>query len=73
MRFCDKTIAGRRRSLLLNIKPARPSVKTPTTIFLDVTHRGLVLALWHAPETEDIAVLGSILWPSPTDFKVAAT
>ena len=45
----------------------------PTTIFLDVTHRGLVLALWHVRESEDIAVLGSICWPSPTDFKVAAT
>ena len=45
----------------------------PTTIFLDVTHRGLVLTLWHVWESEDIAVLGSIWWPSPTDFKVAAT
>ena len=45
----------------------------PTTIFLDVTHRGLVLALWHVRESEDIAILGSIWWPSPTDFKVAAT
>ena len=43
----------------------------PTTIFLDVTHRGLVLALWHVRESE--AVLGSIWWPSPTDFKVAVT
>ena len=32
----------------------------PTTIFLDVTHRGLVLALWHVRESEDIAILGSI-------------
>ena len=45
----------------------------PTTIVLDVTHRGLVLALWHVRESEDIAILGSIWWPSPTDFKVAAT
>ena len=45
----------------------------PTTIFSDVTHRGLVLALWHVRESEDIAILGSIWWPSPTDFKVAAT
>ena len=28
----------------------------PTTIFLDVTHRGLVLALWHVRESEDIAI-----------------
>ena len=35
----------------------------PTTIFLDVTHRGLVLALWHVRESEDITVLGSIWWP----------
>ena len=34
----------------------------PMTIFLDVTHRGLVLALWHVRESEDIPVLGSILW-----------
>ena len=45
----------------------------PTTIFLDVTHRRLVLALWHVRESEDIAILGSIWWTSPTDFKVAAT
>ena len=45
----------------------------PTAIFLDVTPRGLVLALWHVRESEDIAILGSIWWPSPTDFKVAAT
>ena len=45
----------------------------PTTIFLDVTHRGLVLALWHVRESEDIAILGSIWWRSPADFKVAAT
>ena len=32
----------------------------PTTIFVDVTHRELVLALWHVRESEDIAVLGSI-------------
>ena len=40
----------------------------PTTVFLDVTHRGLVLALWHVRESEDIAVFGLIWWPSPTDF-----
>ena len=45
----------------------------PTTIFLDVTHRELVLALWQVRESEDIAILGSIWWPSRTDFKVAAT
>ena len=41
----------------------------PTTIFLDVTHGEFVLALWHVRESEDIAVLGPIWWPSPTDFK----
>ena len=45
----------------------------PTTIFFDVTHRRLVLALWHVRESEHIAMLGSNWWPSPTDFKVAAT
>ena len=38
----------------------------PTTILLDITHTGLVLALWYIRESEDIAILGSIWWPSPT-------
>ena len=58
-------------SLVLDLR-MHPFV-IPATIFLDVTHRGLVLALWHVRESEDIAILGSIWWPSPTDFKVAAT
>ena len=52
----------------LVLDPRMHHFVVPATIFLDATHRGLVFALWHVRKSEDIAVLGSMWWPSATDF-----